>query len=301
MGREVFDNFRPRHERLVCIDSDGCVFDTMEIKHKECFCPAMIKHWGLQPISKYARMAWEFENLYSKDRGLSRFVTLYRSIELLKDWDQVKEYNFQFPDTGALGLWLKESPAVNNAALAGSSDPVLRRTLEWSLESNERITDMVYGIPPFPYSKEAIIRLSRDADIIVVSATAREALQREWKENGLLPYISIICSQDEGSKKECIRMVKDHYAPDCVLMIGDAPGDMRAAHDNRALFYPIRPGDEINSWKEFKEEYMEQFFRGTYGSGSEEMLIKRFDACLPVLPPWKQAKPDSSRQGGVNG
>lgn len=110
MGKEVFESFRPGHQRLVCIDSDGCAFDTMEIKHKECFCPAMIKHWGLQPISKYARMAWEFENLYSKDRGLSRFITLYRSIELLKDWDAVREYDFEFPDTGALGRWLREAP-----------------------------------------------------------------------------------------------------------------------------------------------------------------------------------------------
>ena len=70
MGKEIFDDYEVGYNWLVCIDSDGCVFDTMEIKHKECFCPAMIKHWGLQPISKYARMAWEFENLYSKDRGL---------------------------------------------------------------------------------------------------------------------------------------------------------------------------------------------------------------------------------------
>ena len=287
MGKEVFESFRPGHQRLVCIDSDGCAFDTMEIKHKECFCPAMIKHWGLQPISKYARMAWEFENLYSKDRGLSRFITLYRSIELLKDWDAVREYDFEFPDTGALGRWLREAPAANNAALAGSGDPVLERTLCWSLESNERISDMVYGIPPFPHVKESILSLSREADIIVVSATAREALQREWEENGLLPYVSMICSQDEGSKKECISRVKDHYAPDCVLMIWDAPGDMRAAHDNGVLFYPIRPGDEVGSWKEFKEVYMEMFLNRTYGSGSEAALIGRFDECLPVLPPWK--------------
>ena len=45
---------------LVCIDSDGCVFDTMEIKHKECFCPAYIEHFGLQAVSKYARDAWDF-------------------------------------------------------------------------------------------------------------------------------------------------------------------------------------------------------------------------------------------------
>lgn len=287
MGREIVKRFQPRHERLVCIDSDGCVFDTMEIKHKECFCPAMIKHWGLQPISKYARMAWEFENLYSKDRGLSRFITLYRSIELLKDWDEVKEYNFTFPDTKALGRWLQEASATNNAALATSADPVLRRTLAWSLESNERITDMVYGIPPFPNAREAIESLSRNADIIVVSATSREALQREWEENGLLPCVSMICSQDEGSKKECISLVKDYYKEDNVLMIGDAPGDMRAAHDNGVLFYPIRPGDEIGSWKEFKETYMELFYEGTYRAQSEAELIRRFDDCLPVLPPWK--------------
>lgn len=288
MGKEVFKQFAPRHDRLVCIDSDGCVFDTMEIKHKECFCPAMIKHWNLQPISKYARMAWEFENLYSKDRGLSRFITLYRSIELLKDWDEVREYDFEFPDTGALGRWLKDAPVTNNAALEQSGDPVLKRTLAWSIESNERISDMVYGIPPFPNAREAIISLSLIADIIVVSATAREALQREWEENGLLPYVSMICSQDEGSKKDCIRQLKDCYGPDRVLMIGDAPGDMEAAHGNGALFYPIRPGDEINSWKEFKEEYMDRFFNGCYRAESEVKLIERFDECLPVLPAWKQ-------------
>jgi len=288
MGKEVLERYRPGHDWLVCIDSDGCVFDTMEIKHKECFCPAMIKHWGLQPISKYARMAWEFENLYSKDRGLSRFITLYRSIELLKEWDEVKEYDFSFPDTEALGKWLKEAPVTNNAALQKSEDPVLKRTLAWSLESNERIADMVYGIPPFPHAREAIIRLSEHADIVVMSATAREALEREWEENGLLPYVSMICSQDEGTKKERIAWIKGNYEEGRMLMVGDAPGDMRAAHENGISFYPIRPGDEIRSWKEFKETYMKQFLGGAYGCETEDELIKRFDTCLPVLPPWKQ-------------
>ena len=53
----------PRHEFFIGIDSDGCAFDTMEIKHKECFIPAIIKHWGLQPVSKYAREAVEFDRL----------------------------------------------------------------------------------------------------------------------------------------------------------------------------------------------------------------------------------------------
>ena len=72
----------PQHDYLVCIDSDGCAFDTMEIKHKECFCPAFIKVFGLQPISKYVREAWEYGNLYSVHRGRSRFI----EILLVFDW-----------------------------------------------------------------------------------------------------------------------------------------------------------------------------------------------------------------------
>jgi len=34
----------PRYDFFVGIDSDGCAFDTMEIKHKECFTPNTIKH-----------------------------------------------------------------------------------------------------------------------------------------------------------------------------------------------------------------------------------------------------------------
>ena len=49
--------FSPTKEFFVGIDSDGCVFDSMELKHKECFIPNIIKHWGLQAVSKYTREA----------------------------------------------------------------------------------------------------------------------------------------------------------------------------------------------------------------------------------------------------
>ena len=51
---------------FIGIDSDGCVFDTMEVKHKECFIPNIIKHYGLAAISKYVREAAELINLYSQ-------------------------------------------------------------------------------------------------------------------------------------------------------------------------------------------------------------------------------------------
>ena len=76
----MFD-FTPKHDYLVGIDSDGCAFDTMELKHKECFIPNIINYWGLQGVSKYAREAAEFVNLYSKSRGINRFPALVEALE----------------------------------------------------------------------------------------------------------------------------------------------------------------------------------------------------------------------------
>lgn len=285
-----FETYRPQHDRLVCIDSDGCVFDTMEIKHKECFCPAMIKVFGLQAISKYAREAWEFENLYSKDRGRSRFITLVRSLRLLQDWDEVKEYGFQFPDITELENWVANAPLQNNQALKESGKPILLKTLEWSLECNERIADMVKGIPPFPFAEECVAKLWENADIVIVSSTAKDALEREWQEHDLLKYVHFLCSQEEGSKKECIAAIKKYYKPENILMIGDAPGDEEAAKSNGVLYYPIMPGNEIGSWRDFYKEEMGCFMQGAYRGNREAQRIKEFETCLPELPPWKRGE-----------
>src|SRR6478752_10826553 len=83
-------DFTPKHEFLIGIDSDGCAFDTMELKHKECFIPQIINHYGLQGLSKYAREAAEFVNLYSKSRGINRFPALIESLELTRDRAEVR-------------------------------------------------------------------------------------------------------------------------------------------------------------------------------------------------------------------
>ena len=80
---DILISMKPTKEFLVCVDSDGCVFDNMELKHKECFCPATVNVWGLQSVSRYARESAEFVNLYSKTRGANRFPALIRTLELL--------------------------------------------------------------------------------------------------------------------------------------------------------------------------------------------------------------------------
>ena len=82
--------YTPKHIYLVGIDSDGCAFDSMEVKHKECFIPNTINTYNLQGVSKYAREAAEFVNLYSKSRGINRFPALVETLEWLQRRPEVK-------------------------------------------------------------------------------------------------------------------------------------------------------------------------------------------------------------------
>lgn len=94
--------FKKESDFLVCIDSDGCAFDTMEIKHKECFIPNTINEWGLQAISKYLRETAEFVNLYSRWRGINRYPALVKVFDLLEERDEVKQREFNLPDISSL-------------------------------------------------------------------------------------------------------------------------------------------------------------------------------------------------------
>ena len=69
-------------------------------------------------------------------------------------------------------------------------------------------------------------------------------------------------------------------------MIGDAPGDFKAAKANGALFFPINPGKEEISWERLFNEALDRFFKGSYAGEYEAQLVKEFDACLPEHPTW---------------
>ncbi len=285
----TFESYAPKHAHMVCFDSDGCVFDTMEIKHKECFCPVTIQVWGLQPIAKYIREAWEYSNLYSRDRGRSRFHEILLVFDLLQDRDEIQQIGFQLPDITSLRKWVQTAPVLNNDDLARhAGDPIMKRALEWSLEMNRRAAQMVHGIPPYPAVRECLEKLQKRADIIIVSATPREALLREWEEHDLMKHVHMLCAQEDGSKNECIRALRGHYDLNNILMIGDSPGDLEAARANNVSFYPIVPGNELSSWRTFADESMDRFLEGTFKGAYEQSMSERFNDCLPQIPPWKK-------------
>ncbi len=283
--------FERRHDYFVGIDSDGCAFDTMEIKHKECFIPNIIKHWDLQAVSKYAREAAEFVNLYSKWRGINRFPALLMAFDLLAERREVQRRGVKMPEVPSLRAWVESEDKLGNPALKEAAektgDAVLRRALAWSEAVNAAIADMVRGVPPFPYLRESLEALSDRADVIVVSATPCEALQREWEEHDIAKCAAVIAGQEMGSKAEHLRLAAaGKYPEGHVLMIGDAPGDLKAARANEFLFYPIGPGGEEESWQRFREEAMGRFLSGSYAGEYEGKAIAEFEAVLPEVPPW---------------
>jgi len=123
---------------------------------------------------------------------------------------------------------------------------------------------------------------------MVISSTPVEALKREWEENEMDRYVRMICGQEHGSKKEHLAFgAKGKYPDNHILMIGDAPGDMKAAKSNDVLFFPINPGHEEDSWERFYREGMYKFFNEEYEGSYETALIEEFESFLPEIPPWK--------------
>jgi phosphoglycolate phosphatase-like HAD superfamily hydrolase len=286
-------SMKPKHKFLISIDSDGCAFDTMELKHKECFIPNITKYWNLQAVSKYAREAAEFVNLYSKWRGVNRFPALIRTFDLLREREEVQKRKVEVPFAQPLRDWISRETKLGNPALKTevekNNDPILKQALEWSEAVNATVADMVHGVPPFPFVRESLEKISQFADIIVCSATPTEALKREWEEHGIAKYARMIAGQEMGSKKEHIQLASNgKYSKNCILMIGDAPGDMKAAKANEVLFFPINPGQEDDSWEQFFKEAADKFLNNLYSDDYEKQLIENFEKRLPENPPWEK-------------
>jgi len=296
-SKELIHAFSATQDHLVCIDSDGCAFDTMGIKQRECFCPWMIDAFNLQPVAEAARECKEFADLFSKTRGANRHVTIKRILtELLPSHPQVLSRGFAVPQHPSYFAWIDDPDSLlSNEGLAAAieveTDPAAKQELEailkWSERVNWAVGEIVKGIPPFPGVKESLQRIQGRADVVVVSATPLEALQREWTEHGIERYTALICGQEMGTKQEHIAVLGAPYPREHILMVGDAPGDLRSAQANNVLFFPIIPGDEESSWKDFVGEGLDRFFAGTYRGSYEQELLERFDRALPESPPWE--------------
>ena len=290
---QVLVDFVPTAEYFVGIDSDGCAMDAMDIKHQECFTPAYIKAWDLQPISTLARETALFVNLGSVTRGLNRWLALKQVLDLLRDRVEVAERGVRIPEYPELSEFLADPgyPLSDRGIAAYAQDhpsETIDRAIRWGNDVNARIADMVHGCGPFPGVREAISAMDGRVDQMVVSATPLHALEKEWTEHGLAPSMKVIAGQEMGSKADHVTYAaQGKYDDDKMLLIGDAPGDRDAAAKVGCLYYPILPGEEKRSWVRFKEEALGRFLDGSYAGEYQQGLIAEFNAKLPGEVPWE--------------
>ena len=287
-------DLRAEKDFFIGIDSDGCVFDSMETKHKECFCPAFINNFNLQSVSKYARETWDFVNLYSQYRGCNRFHAIIKALDLIRDRPEVQKRTAQIMKLPVTRDWTERESKLGNPALKAeldkTNDPELKIVYQWSSDVNDAVKKIIRGVPPFPLFRESLDKMRQKADIIVVSQTPTETLVREWAELNLDSLVRFIAGQELGTKAEHLSYAaKGKYAADKILMIGDAPGDLKAAQTAEVLFYPIVPGREDESWKRFHDEALEKFFNLNYKGAYQESLLNEFNKSLPEKAPWIKA------------
>lgn len=273
---DKFAAYTKRNDFLICVDSDGCAMDTMNIKHFRCFGPCMVTEWGLEKWKEEILARWNELNLYTMTRGMNRFKGLVKSL------GEIREKYCEIEDFNRLEKWVEETAELSNDALEreiGKADSVcLKKALSWSLAVNQSVG----RIPeeekrPFEGVKEALKKAWRDADIAVVSSANPGAVLEEWDLRGLLEYTDAVFAQNSGSKSYCIKeLMKRGYRPEHVLMCGDAPGDLEAARQNGVYFYPVLVGREEESWKEFQETGLKRFLEDSYGGQYQTEKEKQF-------------------------
>ncbi len=281
-----------RKEFLVCIDSDGCVFDSMTFKHRECLTQVFIEHFSLQAIESIARETWEYVNLHSRSRGCNRFHALLDTLSLLQQRPEVAAASLSLPPLDGLARWVARSEELSNTELeqefARTLDPDLGTALDWSRKGSALMDKtMGNGIPAFDEVAPALESMARQADIIVVSQGPTDRISREWRFHGLGKWPRQIMGHEFGSKRRIIsNSLQGSYPPGKVLVIGDSPCDADAARQNGAHFYPIVPGMENESWECLVERGIEYFFSGRFTEDFCREISGKFESALLDAPPW---------------
>lgn len=250
----IFDSFEKKHEYLICVDSDGCVMDTMNCKHFHCFGPCMVEEWELEQWKDEILARWNEINLFSMTRGINRFKGLAMALS------EINGKYKPIPGVAALQHWADTAPALSNdgvaKAAAEAADPEAKRVFEKAYSWSKAVNAAIVKLPeelkvPYNGAKEGLAAAHRFADVAMVSSANRDAVEEEWGKFGLLQHTDIVLAQDVGSKAACIAaMLKFGYEPEKVLMLGDAPGDCEAAEKNGVYYYPILVNHEKESWDE---------------------------------------------------
>jgi len=286
---------KPKNKYFVGIDSDGTVFNSMELKHKDCFIGSLIRNFDLAPIAHEIHIVWNYVNIFSINRGTNRFKALLLTFNYLSEMDHIKTFNVKIPNLKILKKWIDKSRQLSNDSLIKFSLEVtsnekyeLENVIQWSEDINRMVQITAINLPPMKGALEAMKLVKNNVDLVVISNTPLETLNREWSENNINNNILYIGGQETGTKTQMLKAVaQNKYDPDKILIIGDSPGDLKAAQNINALFFPILPLYEEMSWSEFNKVGYEHFINNSYIGEYQNNQIQKFQSILNLAPPWE--------------
>ena len=272
-------DFTKKREFLVCMDSDGCVMDTVRIKHSTVMCPELIRVFALDDYAEFITAAWDEINLHTITRGISRF----ESVRLV--FDRLKNRGIEIPGSEEIAAWVDTANELSTASLQRelqkTGSLALRKLQEWNNACNRRIQALEPTFEPFPGVEESLRQLHAVADVAVVSAANESAIASEWKRYGLARHADVIFGQEVGSKANSIAtMLACGYESRKVMMVGDAMGDAQAAAANGVAFVPILPGREADSWRRLQEEALPKLLHGTFSPEYQAELLAALRSAL---------------------
>ena len=217
-------DFTKKREFLVCMDSDGCVMDTVRIKHSTVMCPELIRVFALDDHADFITAAWDEINLHTITRGISRF----ESVRLV--FDRLKNRGIEIPGSEDIAAWVDTATELSTASLQRelqkTGSLALRKLQEWNNACNRRIQALEPTFEPFPGVEESLRQLHAVADVAVVSAANESAIASEWKRYGLARHADVIFGQEVGSKANSI-----------ATMLACGYVDAIAAHEMAILQY----------------------------------------------------------------
>lgn len=272
----ILEKFNKQKDYIICIDSDGCAIDTMDIKHIKCFGPCMVTEWNLEEWREPILERWNEVNLYTLTRGINRFKGLAVALT------EINDKYVKIEGLDEFVKWTEETKELSNEALEvkiqKTNNVCIKKALEWSKSVNKSI-DLLSDDEkrPFEGVKEAIIEAKKKADIAIVSSANEKAVLDEWSKHGLLEHVDIVLTQNIGSKAYCIsKLIEKGYSKNNSLMVGDALGDLKAAESNEVLFYPIMVKREKESWSRFTKEALEKFIGNSYSGEYQAKVIDEF-------------------------
>ena len=269
------ENLKKKHNKIICIDSDGTMIDAMNVKHDKCHGETFIDIFNLNEHSKEIHKIWDDINLYEKTRGINRFIAIVEMFERIdgKYLSVNKEELEQFKK------WVDKGNLSHKAVVKEYEEnptPLLKQIVDWSYELNQRIARLTpEDKPPFDNGKQALEYALNKVDIAIISSSNMAAIVEEWKAHDLLIYVDVITSQEVGTKGECLAvLLTKGYDKKDILMIGDAYPDVDAADENGVYYYPILTRHEGVSWQDFIDKYFDLFLNDKYDECQKELLDK---------------------------